>query len=60
MAARGPFDPKLVHTDEVIESVPDGARFGAVIVNINLKKESEEVEIKDTYIGPPSVNLPSK
>ena len=53
MAARGkerkclPFDPRLVHTEDVLESVPEGARFGAVIVD--LKKERDEVEIKNTY-----------
>ena len=55
MAARGKerrrllFDPKVVHSEDGFESVPDGAIFGAVIVDKDLKKERDEVEIKHIY-----------
>ena len=46
---RLPFEAGEVHTDDVIDSAPDGAKFGAVTVDLDLKNDRQEAEIKDTY-----------
>ena len=47
------FEVGEVHTDDVIDSAPGGTRFEAVTVDLDLRNDREEAEIKDIY---PDVN----
>ena len=44
------FDSEKVHSEDVLDSVPEGAQFVAIISEVEFQ-DREELEIKDTYLN---------